>query len=195
MVGRLAGLVALIAMLCGAGAGQVALDPMPPSRAQVLQLMSAMGVKQNIDASLKNTQGKLKASAHASFVKKNPDADAATLKKLDAVFDTTPLFSFEEISEPLIAVYQKNLSAEDVQAGIDFYTSDAGKRLLAKLPVIQRDTNESAGKLVQQKLMEYSDELTRKLEAFQEEVSKQKPPADKDKAADEKSKSTDEKSK
>ena len=67
--------------------------------------------------------------------KKNPDADAATLKKLDDVFDSTPLFGFEAISETLVAAYQKNLSAADVQAGIDFYTSEAGKRLLEKVPV------------------------------------------------------------
>ena len=88
----------------------------------------------------------------SSFEKKNPDADAATLKKLDEIFDSTPLFSFDDIPEAVIPAYQKNLSAADVQAGIDFYTSDAGKRLLEKLPVIMREANESGGQLVQQKL-------------------------------------------
>jgi hypothetical protein len=188
-------LILLLAVACEVGAAQVALDPMPPSRAQVLQLMSAMGVQQNVDASLMATQAKVKVAARSSFQKKNPNADAATLKKLDTVFDATPLFNFEAISEPLVAVYQKNLSAADVQAGIDFYTSDAGKRLREKLPVIQRESNASGGKLVQQKLMEYSAELERKLEAFQAELDQQKPAADKTKAADDKSKTTDEKSK
>ena len=79
-----------------------------------------------MDASLKSAQNKIKNAARASFQKKYPEADAATLKKLDEVFDSTPLFGFDTISEPLVAAYQKNLSAADVQAGIDFYSSDAG---------------------------------------------------------------------
>jgi hypothetical protein len=196
MVRRLGALVLLAATMCGAGLAQeVTLDRTPLSRAQVLALMSSMGVQQNIDASLTAMQGKIKAAARASFLKRNPSADAATLKKLDAVFDTTPLFSFDAISEPLIAVYQKNLGAADVQAAIDFYTSDAGKRMLAKLAVIQRETNEGGGKLVQQKLAAYSEELERKLTAFRSELEKQKPLSeDGSKASDDKRKTPDERS-
>jgi len=178
----------------------VALDSTPPSRAQVLALMSAMGVQHNVNYGLNEAQRKIKAAAHASFIKKDPDADAATLKKLDGVFDTTPLFSFDEISEPLISVYQKHMTASDVQAGIDFYTSDAGKRMLEQMPTINRESNESGGQLVQTKLKAYSEEIERKLEAFEAEVVSQKPPATKtpatnSKAVDDNPKTTDNKSK
>jgi hypothetical protein len=188
-------LLVLLTAMCGVSAAQVALDPTPPSRAQVLQLMSAMGVQQSLDASLKSTQNKLKNAARASFLKKYPEADAATVKKLDDVFDTTPLFGFESLTEPLVAAYQKNLSATDVQAGIDFYNSEPGKRLLAKLPAIQREANETGGKLVQEKLAAYSEELERKLAAFQAEMDKNAQPDEKSKAADGKSNPTDQKSK
>jgi hypothetical protein len=190
-------LALLCAMMCGAAVAQVvALDSTPPSRAQVLKLMSAMGVQQTVDASLRATEDKVKLAARASYEKKNPGADAATLKKLDEVFDSTPLFTFDDIAEAVIPVYQKNLSAGDVQAGIDFYTSEAGKRLLEKIPVIVRETNESGGQLVQQKLKAYSEELERKLEAFQGQTDSQKPPAaSQDKAVDDPSKTTDGKSK
>lgn len=197
MIRRMGALVLLVAAMWGVGLGQqVALDSTPPSRAQVLKLMSAMGVQESIDSSLQKTQEKLRLAARNSFLKKNPEADAATVKKLDEVFDSTPLFSFEAISESLIPAYQKNLSASDVQAGIDFYSSDAGKRMLEKLPVVMHDANESGGKLVQQKLAAYSEELKQKLQAFQAELDKQKTPAaEKTKDADDKSKTTDEKSK
>lgn len=197
MIRRFGALFLLFTMLCGVGLAQgVALDTTPPSRAQILSLMSAMGIQQSVDASLKNTQNKMKLSARASFLKKNPDANAATLKKLDEVFDSTQLFSFEAISDALIPAYEKNLSASDVQAGIDFYSSEAGKRLLEKVPVIIRESNQSGGQLVQQKLKVYSEELERKLEAFQSQVDKQNPaPAEKSKAADNNSKPTDQKSK
>lgn len=189
--------VLLCTMMCGAAAAQVvALDSTPPSRAQVLALMSAMGVQQNIDASLHATQNKVKLAARSSFEKKNPGADADTLKKLDAVFDSTPLFTFDDIAEAVVPAYQKNLSAADVQAGIDFYTSEPGKRLLEKIPVIIRASNEQGGQLVQQKLKDYSLALERKLEAFQSQVNPQKPSeAPQSKAADDTSKTTDGKSK
>ena len=136
--------------------------------------MAAMGVQKNVEASIKSAQQKIKEAARASFKKHYPDADAETLKKLDAVFDTTPGFTFESISEPLVAAYQKNLSAADVQAGVDFYGSDAGKRLLAKLPAIQRETNDNAGKLLEKLLSEYGQDLERRLTAFQAELP-QKP--------------------
>jgi hypothetical protein len=176
MIGRLGVLALLCITMSGIGLAQgVALDATPPSRAQVLKLLSAMGIRENVNSSLKATQNKIKLAAQTSFLKKNPDADPATLKKLDDVFDSTPLFDFEAISETLIPVYQKNLNAADVQAGIDFYSSDAGKRMLEKLPVILRESNQSGGQLVQQKLKVYSEELDRKLAAFQSEMQKQKP--------------------
>jgi hypothetical protein len=192
MIGRLGALVLLCTVLCGAAVAQVvALDTTPPSRAQVLNLMSAMGVQQSVDGSLRTTQSKVKAAARASFEKKNPGADAATLKKLDEVFDSTPLFTFEDVAEAIIPVYQKNLSAGDVQAGIDFYSSEAGKRLLEKVPEIIREANEQGGQLVQQKLKAYSEELERKLEAFESEANPQKPSeAPQSKAADDASKTT-----
>ena len=62
MIRRLGVLVLLFAMMCGMGLAQsVTLDSTPPSRAQVLKLMSAMGIQQSVDASLKNTQSKLKS--------------------------------------------------------------------------------------------------------------------------------------
>jgi hypothetical protein len=140
-------------------------------------------------------QNKIRVAARASFQKKYPDADDATMQKLDEVFNSTQLFGFEALSEPLVAAYQKNLSAPDVQAGIDFYSSDAGQRLLEKVPLIIREASENGGKQVQLKLAAYSEELERKLAAFQSEVDNQKPAADKPNAADNKSKTTDEKSK
>jgi hypothetical protein len=182
--------------MCGMGLAQsVALESTPPSRAQVLKLMSAMGIQQSVEASLKGMQNKIRVAARAKFQKTNPDSDDATMQKLDEVFNSTELFGFEAMSEPLVAAYEKNLSASDVQAGIDFYSSDAGQRLLEKVPLIIREASENGGKQVQLKLAAYSEELERKLAVFQSEVDNQKPAADKSNAAENKSKATDEKSK
>ena len=201
MVRRLGVLALLFTMMCGAAMAQgatqsIALDPTPPSRAQVLAFMTAMGIQQNVDTALKNAQDKVKAAARASYKKNHSDSDAASLKKLDEVFDSTPLFGFTEISETIVSVYQKNLSASDVQAGIDFYSSEAGKRLVQKIPMILRQTNENSQQIVQQKLAAYGDEIARKLEAFQSQMEKEKPsPTAKPNDADSDSKTTEQKSK
>lgn len=134
-----------------------------------------MGIRQNVENSLHKAQLSIKTSARNALKKKRPDATVEDMKKLDAVFDTTPLFGFEDISEILIEVYQKNLSAADVQAGIDFYNSEAGQRLVGKLPAIIREANDSSQEMVQKKLSNYADSLQRKLEAFEVEFEKQHP--------------------
>jgi hypothetical protein len=196
MIRRLGVFSLLLATMCGMALAQgAALDSTPPSRAQILKLMSVTGIQQNVDASLKNTQSKIRVAARASFQKKYPEAGDATLKKLEEVFNSTTLFGFEALSEPLIAAYQRNLSAADVQAGIDFYSSEAGQRLLEKVPVIIREASENGGKVVQQKLAAYSEELERKLAAFQAEMDQHPPSAEQPGATGGKAKTKDEKSK
>lgn len=168
--------VLLVTLPVGNAVAQtVAMDPTPPSRAQVLALLTAMGIRQNVESSLHKAQENVKSSARAALKKKHPEATAEDVKKLDAVFDSTPLFGFEEISETLIGVYQKNLSAADVQAGIDFYTSEAGQRLVGKLPTIIHEANESSQETVRQKLELFADTIQRKLTAFETEYEKQHP--------------------
>jgi hypothetical protein len=183
MIHRTACLFLLAAVLGAAAQAQLAFDPAPPSRAQVLQLMIAMGVKQRVEASLKAAQAKVKDNARVAFLKSYPDAAPEALKKLDAVFDATPLFSFDDISDPMVAVYQQNLSAVDVQACIDFYNTDAGKHLLEKTPVIQRETSTGAGALVQQKLGDYSQDIERRLAELREQMGPPRPVATKAPAA------------
>ncbi len=176
MVRRIGVLVLLVTLASGAALAQaVAMDPTPPSRAQVLALLTAMGIRENVENSLHKAQASVKASANAALKKKHPEATEADIKKLDAVFDSTPLFGFEDISEILIEVYRKNLSAADVQAGIDFYNSEAGQRLIGKLPAIIHEANDSSQQAVQQKLANYADSIQRKLTAYEVEYEKEHP--------------------
>lgn len=201
MIRRVGWLVLLTAALWATGVGQSIPESNQPTESQVMQLMTAMGVQHDIDSSLQSTQNTMKLAARNSYLSKHPNADAETLKKLNEVFDSTPLFNFEGLSESLIPAYQHNLSADDVQAGIDFYTSDAGKRMLQKLPTIIKQANENGGQLVQHKLETYAEELQHKLEAFEADPNKpnvpEKPKSDdaKPKAADAKPVTADDKAK
>ncbi len=177
MIGRFGALILLCTMAHGAATAQTAAvgSNQQPSREQVLKLMTAMGIEQSIDDSLRQAQLRLNDSARESFLKQNPGLDEAGKKKLDEVFTSTPFFKFEDIAETIIPVYQKNLRAADVQAGIDFYSSEPGKRLLEKVPEIMREANDQGGQLVQKKMDAYTDELQRKMEALQSQSHPSQP--------------------
>jgi len=184
MRSRLGTLFAFVVLLCatmsGAATPQAAAAPTggQPTREQVLQLMSAMGIQESINESLHQAQIRVKDAARESFMKQNPQAtDAATQKKLDEVFESTPFFKFEDVAAVLIPIYQKNLSAADVQAGIDFYNSAAGKHLIAKVPEIMRQANEQGGKMVQEKMDAYGEAIEKKLQTLQTEVRAHQPQA------------------
>jgi hypothetical protein len=199
---RLGTLLSSVVLLCvamsGAATAQAAQSHEQPSREQVLKLMSAMGIQQSVDESLQQARIRVKDAARESFLKDNPTTDEATLKKLDDVFDSTPFFKFEDIVDVVIPVYQRNLSASDVQAGIEFYNSPAGKRLLEKVPEILRQSNEEGGKLVQTKMEAYGEALARKLTEFQAQLrneGKLPPSGSAQSQSDGDSKKADEKSK
>jgi hypothetical protein len=176
MIGRFGALILLCTMAYGAATAQAAPGSnQQPSREEVLKLMAAMGIQKSIDDSLHQSQLRLIDSARESFLKQNPGLDEAGKKKLDEVFTGTPFFKFEDIAEAVIPVYQKNLRAADVQAGIDFYSSEPGKRLLEKVPEIMREANDQGGQLVEKKMDAYTDELQRKMEALQNQLHPSQP--------------------
>jgi hypothetical protein len=176
---RLSVLVLGIASVSSALLAQSAAVPgPPPTREQVLKLISVMGLQTKVDAVLKVKQGKVMAGAHGCFVDMNPHASQETLEKLDAALAATPQVTFEDVADGLVSSAQRHLSAADVEAAIVFYSSEAGTRLRLQLPVILREANAGNAHVMMQKLRAYSDALNRTLVDFQNEMDqrKQRPP-------------------
>lgn len=166
--------VVLCMALSGAATAQAASDQ--PSREQVLKLMSAMGVQQSVEEALHRSQDSIKDAARETFMKNTPGTiDEATQKKMNEILDSEPFIKFDDLVDVVIPIYQKNLSAADVQAGIDFYSSPPGKRLMEKVPDILREANEAGGKIAQQKMEKYAEQLDRKLQVLQAEVQAKQP--------------------
>jgi len=160
--------------LSGAATAQAASDQ--PSREQVLKLMSAMGVQQSVEEALHRSQDSIKDAARETFMKNTPGTiDEATQKKMNEILDSEPFFKFDDLIDVVIPIYQKNLSAADVQAGIEFYSSPPGKRLMEKVPDILREANEAGGKIAQQKMEKYAEQLDRKLQVLQAELQAKQP--------------------
>ena len=182
------GISLLSAVLCvamsGAAAAQAASDQ--PSREQVLKLMTVMGVQQSVEEALHRSQAGIQDAARETFLKNTPAVDDATKKKMEEILAAEPFFKFDELVDAVVPIYQKNLSPGDVQAGIEFYSSPAGKRLLEKVPEILREANESAGKVAQQKMEKYAEQLDRKLQVLQAELQVKQPASKPDGAGEKK---------
>lgn len=179
----------LSAVLClamnGAAMAQAAGDQ--PSREQVLKLMTVMGVPQSVEEALHRSQIGIKDAARETFLKNTPGTlDDQTKKKLDEILDNEPFLKLDELIDSVVPIYQKNLSAADVQAGIDFYSSPSGKRLLEKVPDILRQANETAGKIAQEKMEKYAEQLDRKLQVLQAEVQAKQPASKPDSSGEKK---------
>jgi hypothetical protein len=98
-----------------------------------------------------------------------------TIQKLDASFDGAPAITFEDVAKPAIDLIQNKLSAREVQAGIDFYSSEAGKHLSAQMPAILLQARPSSEKMLSQKLKQYTEELNRRLKDFQGQYRQPEP--------------------
>src|SRR5689334_6306275 len=109
----------LSAVLCvsmsGAATAQAASDQ--PSREQVLKLMMVMGVQPSVEESLHRSQNSIEDTARDTFLKNTPGADDATKKKMEDILAAEPFFKFDDLVDTVVPIYQKNLTATDVQAG------------------------------------------------------------------------------
>ena len=166
--------VVLCTTLSGAATAQAAGDQ--PTREQVLKLMSVMGVQQSVEEALQRSKTSIKDTARDTFLKNTPGTlDDATKKKMEDILEAEPFFKFDDLADVVVPIYQKNLTGTDVKAGIDFYSSPSGKRLIEKVPEILRQANEAAGAVAQQKMEKYAEQLDRKLQVLQAEVQAKQP--------------------
>ena len=81
----------------------------------------------------------------------------AMLKSLPEGAETQKLkenIKVDEIIERLIPIYDKQFSESDLKAFIDFYSSSAGRTLVAGIPVIMRDSVEVSSQYLQEKFPE-----------------------------------------
>lgn len=69
---------------------------------------------------------------------------------------------FEQIKEPIVEVYTKHFSEEDIQGLIEFYGTDLGQKTVKKMPMVMSDSM-----LVAQRLMQ---DVMPKVQALAEEM-------------------------
>jgi hypothetical protein len=70
----------------------------------------------------------------------------------------------DEMTERVVAIYDRHFSKEDLQAALDFYRSAAGQRMVAELPAVMNESMAAGQEWGQQKAAEVADELRREQE-------------------------------
>jgi hypothetical protein len=148
----LAGATLLLA--CGIASAQglrVGAATVDPQKAAIIrQLMEVTGSTRLSQQVL----GRLLDAQKAS----NPDVDPEVWDRLAAKL------TMDEMTERVVAIYDRHFSKEDLQAALDFYRSAAGQRMVAELPAVMNESMAAGQEWGQQKAAEVADELRREQE-------------------------------
>jgi hypothetical protein len=145
-----------------------------PSREQLLQLFDVMRIRSQMGTMLKMmpqaVQQQLR-SEEQSFESRMPGdptltpeqkaaVEKVTAKYMDAAFKLYPV---DEMVDDLVAVYQRHLTREDVEAITVFYKSPAGQHLLENQPEMMKEMMPQTTKKMQDRARtltaSYSKEL------------------------------------
>ena len=147
---------------------------------QLDKLFEVMRLRQQLQATMKAIPAMIQQQLHAQMDemyaklpgggKPTPDQQA----KLEEIMNkyiqrAATLYSPDDMMGDITAGYQRHMSKSDVDAYIAFYSSPAGQRLIHKVNSIISEANKASQELVQEKLQNYADTLTRKLLAFDQE--------------------------
>jgi hypothetical protein len=75
------------------------------------------------------------------------------------------LYTADEMVSDMAAIYQKHLSASDVDATIDYYSSPAGQHMLELVPVIMQEFLPIVTTRVQERIKPVIEQMTKEMEA------------------------------
>jgi uncharacterized protein len=158
-----------------------------PSREQLLQLFDIMRIRSQMATMLKAmpqaVQQQLKSEEQSVQSTMPGDStltpeqkaalDKVTAKYMDAAFKLYPV---EEMVDDLVAVYQRHLTREDVEAITVFYKSPAGQHLLENQPAMMKEMMPQTTKKMQERARaltaSYSKDLKDALNTSSPPVSK-----------------------
>ena len=75
------------------------------------------------------------------------------------------LYTADEMVSDMAAIYQKHLSASDVDATIDYYSSPAGQHMLELVPVIMQEFLPIVTTRIQERIKPVIEQMTKEMEA------------------------------
>ncbi len=139
------------------------------SKQDVMNLLSALKVKENMANMLEGMRDQMKKGARQGIAARRLTATDAQVSQMDGMIDDmfkqVPL---DEMLDAMVPVYQKHLSKPEMAAISSFYMSPAGQKLLSEQPAMMQEGFQAGGSLMESRMepmMKQLDERMQKLEA------------------------------
>lgn len=162
-------IVTTFALWCAQATAQT----VKPSREEIAKLLTLMQAKENIHVALEQQLKVIKESMRQGFLAKMPGAQESVLLRLDRlVEDAMSELKEDELLEATYAVYQKNLTIEEVRAMTEFYSTPMGQRILKKMPVILTESMQAGAAVAQTKMKTVLEKTDAAMLALIEELER-----------------------
>jgi len=136
-------ITALLALLLALAPASAVLAASPPGDAKVDELLTLMRAQKNLEATLPMIQASQEQTVQ-QLTAGQPLTDEQR-RKLDDILaksraQIATMLSWEKMQPLYRDIYRKTFSAEDIDAMIGFYGSQAGQNLLDKMPQLMQHT-------------------------------------------------------
>jgi TonB family protein len=148
-----------------------------PSAEEVEHMLTAIGVRQEVEA-VRMALGDMFAKTAVDIFKRNhPQATPEQLQKVSSAAaqymqESMKLLSYQEILDSAVPVYQRYLTRSDTLAITQFFSSASGQKLVKNKTAMLTETMQASQALVQK----HQPELQALSEKLAKEVSADLPP-------------------
>ncbi len=158
-----------LSLLCCAAFAQEEISEERKQKA--LEMLEVSGSKE----ALAQVREQVKIMMQQQFAQNaKPEADPARMQAIqeEAMAWMDQFLTWESMQEMYVEIYAEVFTVEEMQAVIDFYKSEAGQKMLEKMPELVRKSMEVTQKQIMDKMPEFQKRMEEKLEdAGQEEAS------------------------
>ncbi len=144
-----------------------------PSDASLRELLTVTNAQKLIDGTMRQMDGAMQSAMQQATQGKQltPEARAAMEEmQTKAVALTKAELSWDVLEPMFLEIYRSSLSQEEVDGMLEFYKSDAGKAVTAKMPTIMQNTM----KAMQQRMMVLMPKLQQLQQDMMKKVSESK---------------------
>ena len=115
----------------------------PPSDESIRELMTITETRELMEGAMAQADQMMRASMEQTMQGKEISAeDRKVLDEMrtDMIAVLDEALGWDAMEPLFIDVYQRSLSQSEVDAMLEFYRSDAGKAVIAKMPLIMQNT-------------------------------------------------------
>ena len=125
----------------------------PPSDAQVDRLMELTRVRDTLEQMWPQLEAMQQQIAEQALAGSAHRLDPEHRAQLDALLERQmhsmrSMMSWERLAPIYRDIYQQTFEAEDVEAMVAFYESEAGQKLIAKTPLLMENTMRATQRMI-----------------------------------------------